>query len=191
MLKERRPPFFLKKEFISMFLLGVMVLSALGIYGGNDTNGSEVKYNEYRFFPLGSGWVVNINGIRYQFRYLPSELESLKLGNFPKIEKVYLAYDPTSKNFTLYGVTEEVMARLGQFGVNIVPSCVTEEDCPGELPIVNCKQSSAPILFFKRAEETKIDHDGACIVLYSPSVGDLYKIIEKIEYQWIGVMKNE
>jgi len=175
---------------MSLIILAVMVLSVLGVYVGTPEE-NIVEYNGYRFFPAGTGWQVKINNEQYQFRYLPEDLQNFPLGNIPLGEKIYLAYDPTAKNIT----TTDAMGFVGNLfrkvGSRAVISCIQEKGCPDDLPVVDCETANANVLFFRSAEEMGAIRDKQCIIIQAPTSADLYKAVEKMGYQLLGVMKNE
>jgi len=180
-----------KKTAASFVIIFLMVMSVLGLYAGNVQEENVVEYNGYRFFPVGTGWQVKINNDQYQFRYLPEELQDFALGNIPLGEKIYLAYDPTAKNITTDNAIGFVGNLFRQIGSRVVISCIQEKGCPDELPIVACETANANVLFFRSAEEKGVIREKQCIIIQAPTSADLYRVVEKIGYQLLGVMKNE
>ena len=179
------------RKIASLVIFGIMVLSVLGIYASNVQQESNKEYGGFTFYPAGTGWQVKVNGAFYKFYHLPDELAEINVGQFPLSEKIYLAYDPSEKNITAEDALFLLRSLLQQFGTRGVVSCMRELGCPGELPIVNCNDATAPVVYFRSAEEQRVIKQGQCIIIQAPTSADLGKAVEKIGYQLLGVMSNE
>ncbi len=174
------------KKAASLFLLAVMVLSALGVYTTQPDN--STRYNDYVFYPTTTGWQVSINNQQYQFHRLPTDIDFPPI-TIPKAEKIYIAHDPSAKNIT--APVWEMSGVLRQFNILAVPACISEKECPSEFPIVSCESATAPVIYFRASEEKGTLSDGKCVIIQAPTSLDLNNAVERTAYQLLGVMKNE
>lgn len=188
MPKKKR--FYQNKAFWTWFILIIFILSTLGIvmnYRTSDT-AKPKTYNRYKFFPTNNGFMAIINGKQLFFSHFPADLETIPSNYELKLEteKIYFVYNPQDNlNF------DSNMNKLGNivYSLNIRPvkACSNETDCP-DIPIVGCDEE-VPQFLFKESNITRISQDQNCVVLEAGSQLEAEKLVERIYYRILGIMK--
>lgn len=175
---------------MGLFIIFIMITSLFGFFGDNNDQ-KKIEYNGYKFYSINQGWFTYINNKQTSFQYLPTELENITAPAYVNIDgqKVYLLYDPNSKNISTEYSKQRVAAFLYEKNIMTVNACMTEENCPAALPIKTCEGLDVPAVFFKYGSVAKIYKQSKCYVIEADSSTNLYKATEKFIYQYLGVIQ--
>jgi hypothetical protein len=185
-----KKPFFLRPKFMAWFVLVVMVFSVVAIVLTQfNTTGASYKYKEYTFYPTQNGWLLRLGGQRYDFSYLPIDLENVSGSKILPGEKIYILYNPGNNNITTGYSTQRLRYYLYNRGYRIVDGCITEEGCPKDLPIVDCSNATAQALYYTYGESPNTNTKEKCIYVEGKDNQDLYKASERLLYSMLGVME--
>jgi|GEM_PF-6460040 len=187
--KVKKSPYYFKKWFMGAFIIFIMVTSLFAFFGDNSTEESE--FNGYTFYSLNQGWFTYVNNKQVSFQYLPDELMNITAPAYVNVDgqKVYLLYDPNSKNISTEYSKQRIATFLFEKNILPVNACVTEENCPDSLPIKKCEGLDVPAILFKEGPISKIYKQSRCYVIEADSSTDLYKATEKFIYQYLGVIQ--
>jgi hypothetical protein len=187
---KKKPPFFLRREFMGIFIAIIMLASVLAVFTNTETEKTK-EYNGHTFYTINQGWFTYINGQRMGFQYLPQDLENISSPPFVNLEspKVYLIRDPTTRNITIEQSWQRVAAILVARNIQVVDACSQDKECSNSLPIKDCETLSVPGVFFKSGPNAKITKNYMCYVIEGDTSLNLYRATEKLIYQILGVVK--
>lgn len=187
------------RTIMGIVVIVIMVSSALAIINSGDNNtssGNSVKYNGYAFGQQDSKWTVKVNGKLLAFGNHPLELESISVSQaiiqaITDSNPVVVTNNPGSVNreyiaaaqYELRQYTEIFFGKafVNGFTINAMP----------DVPVVTCTNSTlqAPVILFEDSNVTSVSIDGGCIKVSAKYNTDYQKLVERILYSLIGIMK--
>ncbi len=178
------------KMFIAIFLAFLMIFSIAGIIGSsinsNPSSTTEV-YNGFTFTQGTQGYTTTVNDQKASFAFLPRQLEYISTIK-PKItgEKVYLSIDPTM-NVTAIDARQRLSTIARFVGTRPVDACITEVECPPDLPITACPHDAMVLQF--TSGPLSIREDGPnCYTLQANDELEFYKLAEFISFTSLGIL---
>ena len=157
-------------------------------------------YNGFSFIKTDGLWWTDVRArnkiVRTPLHFSPKELEDIEITtsideNFNKGENIYIAINPQTINkyYTL-GISEFSM-NIAK-GINRIPvgSCSSEDPVCDNRSIISCENNpeNKPVVQLEIAEETSIEMEGTCIKVSGQDM-DFVRAIDRLLYQWYGVMK--
>lgn len=176
---------------ITVFIAFSMILSIFAIV--LDNQGSQIKYNNYKFTPTNEGYKVKIDNKWFTFQYYPGQLENIYVDDTIKNDlKNNMAYvilfNPLENSEYLQYID---FARF-DFDSKIdtqVYFAITNESDKYLLPVLSCNNATAenPFLFFNIDDNTSITKNNNCIILNAKGT-DIIALEERIVYIILGVM---
>jgi|SRR3989344_225055 len=180
------------KKAIAWFIIIIMSLSVLGFVGGgllglgDSTNKKE--YNNYAFYYNSGIWDLVYKTKKYQFQYLPNELENISIPdttfllNSPKLYLAYVPNDTIQSDQTILRI-RTIMAEE----ISIVPqiACIKESGCP-DIPIISCADSSG--ILIKSGENNGFQTQDKCLVMSVKDYSEQDRLTERLLYKLLGVM---
>ena len=194
MRREKKNKLFSKKNIVSIFIIFIMVSSAIGYMFGKDS-GTSQKYNGYKFLQKGRSWALRIEGNELLFDFLPGDLENIAIDEGVKgilSEKVQIdttsdgddelkeaiakaQYDMTE----ILGLASETYVRIG----------LSEENEIG-LPMIDCESATAsvPVVYFLKANETSVKIEGNCVVAKAKNDLEMLAIKDLMIYEILGII---
>jgi hypothetical protein len=168
---------------IGVILISIMVFSILGFgFGGNQQESSEKTYNGFDFFQENGFWIIELQGNRFYFQYLPQELVNVSISGTFNIQ------DYVDKPLYFVGTNPEaaqvILNNIGGVLLRYQEACLDDEDCKNEdLPIKTCEDN---LIIFKESEEnsdTKVEKEGKCVYIS----GDYVKGANALIYDLLGI----
>ncbi|MEK6933684.1 MAG: hypothetical protein AABW75_02290 [Nanoarchaeota archaeon] len=156
-----------RNRIITFFLLGMLVLSTLGIaFFYNDSSTSDARKDNENNSSNGKPKVEQ-SGDRWSVRFGD---QVLLFSSSPEIAKNISAnFSQTLSDFgsaTLYidskndGIKSEIASTLGLYSQRVQEACYGK--CEKNLPEKNC---SVNLIVWKEGEENKVHHDEKCIFI--------------------------
>lgn len=159
-------------------------------------------YNGYSFVNIDGLWWTETNkfGVRLKIplHFGPRELEEISLeGNLDPLfnfgEEVYVAIDP-------YVVNKYYTLAISEFSFNLVKgmeripvgSCTEESPDCGNRTIINCETTEGrPVveLAFQYDAKPRIDFRGTCVKISGGDDYGIVKAVDRLLYEWYGIMK--
>lgn len=182
---------FTSKTLWTWFVLLLFVFSTLGFVMQQNSNEAKktFDYNGLEFFQQDGNWGLVIDNKVYFFRYFPEELENMTGDfNLNLVQKMYFVYN-SSDNVDFSNEMARLGGVLAKKEIILVKACVSEELCPENLPIRECNDEDIPRVFFKLGNTTDAYDIQNCKVLEANSTLEMDKVVERVYYQLIGVMK--
>jgi len=186
MLKKIRTPEDVEREkkrnqrITGFVLMGIMVLSTLGYSffsgDGNSSGGGKVKEKGLEFIRTSTGWTTNLNGINFNFQFLPSEVSDIP------VTTSFTLNDYTGQ--TVYFVNSgpvagEILQNLNSYVLRAQEACLKGEPCTGDLPVKTCSEK---LIVYKEGKNlTGVYQNESCVYLEGESIkaadAFLYKIL--------------
>ncbi|MDD5740885.1 MAG: hypothetical protein PHH54_02780 [Candidatus Nanoarchaeia archaeon] len=131
---------------IGLILILVMVFGTVGyaFSDKSDENPEKIEYNGVKFIKANEYWNFNLNGNSFITKYNPKEVENITLVSYLSINSytnkpLYIVSDSNEPNY-------EISRNLNPFVLRIQNSCISEEDCIGNLPVKNCSEDNVIII---------------------------------------------
>ncbi len=182
-----------KKIILPLFIGMIMVLSVLGFAltynsGGNnlEVDGGSYTYNNHEYTRSQNGWQVNLDQGAAEFQYGPRELEDVSLPRFEISSKIYIAYDPGTKDQNIDFIIQKLNNILLYLNSRPVTACIkSSNECP-DIPIVDCN-SGYKVIAVLKGEKPEAVVDNNCLYI-SGSTIDLNKITDKLALTWLGLI---
>ena len=158
-------------------------------------------YNGYSFVKADGLWWTESNKfgtlLKIPLHFGPKEVEQIKVegGLRPLINKgdaIYITIDPlvSDKYYTL-GVSE--LSFNVAKGMDRIPNgaCTEESIYCENRTIVSCENNpkNLPLIELELKNETSVVLSGTCIKISGYGY-DLVKAVDRVLYQWYGIMKN-
>lgn len=178
--KERFNQLIIGLIFIFLMLLSVFGYS-LGSGDNEETSTSDkVVYNGLEFVKSNNYWTLNVQNMRFAFKYNPKEVYKIP-GN--------LSYIDSYVDVPLYIQSEdgeaatEVYMNLEQIAQRIQYACLNESDCEGDYPIKDC---SSNFIIIKRNNITSIEQNDGCVFIQGKEE-DMLKIVDEFLFKIMGI----
>ncbi len=167
---------------------------------GNLEDAEGYVYNGFSFIKAEGLWWTEVNKfgtrLKIPLHFDPREVEEIPVSGsldprFNEGEEVFIAIDPnvTDKYYTL--AISELSFNLVK-GMDRIPkgSCTEENWACDNRTIISCGNANGrPVIQLIYGGEEKISLQGTCIKLQGSEYG-LTKAVDRVLYQWYGVMKN-
>ena len=194
MKREEKKSFWSKRNMVSLFIVFIMVSSAIG-YMWDREGARREEYNGYAFVIKESQWVTKIDKNEVGFDYFPTEVEDVnvsseiinRISNTLEIDATYDVNDSYKEGIALAQqrmdealLLKSLYLRKGMTGENEF-----------ELPIITCKNatSSVPVIYFKRSNQTEIILEGNCIIAKARTEADFIRVKDRLLYGMFGIIK--
>lgn len=182
------------KRIISMTIVILMVLSVAGFYIGS-TDTTSVKYQGITFTPTSRGVLATINGDRYAFNYLPTQVEDIPRDPSLKslLDQPYLSmtYDPHSNYTQVLGAVQYYFQSnyASQFDTFVQPGITTNASFT--FPIITCTNATLtqPVIAFFETNETRITLHNNCIIASAARPEDFLRITDALVLTKLGVLQ--
>ncbi len=178
---------------ISVFIAFIMTTSVIGYMWMRDTN-PEYKYNNFKFSKIQNKWVAEINKIKVEFDYHPSEILNINASNdvismlSGKIE-IDATYDANSSkkegiSYSIY----EMNKQLKNSRTYLRQGFISENEF--KMPVITCNQSTitVPVIYFMESNETQIYLKDNCIIIEGKKDIDFIMAKDRIVYGIFGVI---
>ena len=193
MKRQEKKGLFSKQNLISLFIIFIMITSVLGYMAGK-TGIQKEKYNGYSFIKKNSVWTTTIDKKEFNFNYLPSAVELIKLNesiknrltNTAEIDSASDLDDPYTETIALvqHNLNQELNSR------NIFLRTGLTKENKYNLAIITCNDATPqiPVLYFKKSNQTSISLEDNCIIAEAESESDLIKIKDRILYSILDII---
>lgn len=156
-----------KKYVLGLFIIILMISSALALFSDGDGQDNNYPYNGYNFYLNQEGYVVEVEGIAYYFDFLPGDVENMDFEVYPfSTDKIYIDANNESK---------DVVVKLETLFVS-----------RGILPVIEKRECNEGLVVIKLidGENNKVYIENACIVLE----GNIYKTSDRFAYWYLGII---
>lgn len=163
-------------------LMGLMLLSTIGysFFSVDDTSSGngKVKESGLEFSKVNGGWITKINGLDFNFQFLPSEVKDIP------VTTSFTLSDYTGK--TVYfvnsgSIASEILSNLNSYILRAQEACLKGEPCGKDLPIKDCSEKLIVYKEGKEGSEANVYQDQNCVYLEGESIkaadAFLYKIL--------------
>jgi len=193
---RRRQDNKLARNLVTLFIVILMVGSVVGYMFGRNSEDS-FKYGDYKFLRKGNKFVLEIDKIKFEFHYFPSDVENIDIDSeiFDKCSnklEIDSTYDYDSKWKEGISVAQYDLERYFAISdIYFVKGLTTENEF--EMSVITCEDatSKTPVLYFKESNETKIFAEGDCIISEARNELDFLKIKDRLIYGLLGIIKDE
>ena len=176
----KKVPFYKKKQFftilIGLFFIMLMALSAVNI--GMNNEEETIEYGDLEFVQTSSGWKAYLEegslDLVYSPEFLNLSLDSVNLGVFEYLEKVYISFNPGDDlGYSLYDLERNL-----DFN-KVVYACYEDSELCEDLPLKDCADAvdGVGVIIFKEGEEDKVSLEGSCLNIEGK---DLLKVTDKL-----------
>lgn len=189
-----------------IFAVIILFFAANKFYSNDDVEYKTITYHNWEFTEVADlwwfEWQKGDNVYQVPLRFNPYEVNSVKIKGmlneqqFNSRKEVYVTFDLSNEsiqNFTILALAATELTQNIATALNRTPvaSCTTyvEEVCD-ERPIRSCKSIGEPVIYLSEGGETGIFLEGSCITLQGENF-ELLKSVDRLLYQWYGVMKDE
>ncbi len=169
---------------LSVALVIIMFFSVIGygFVGKSDGGGTSTKlaYNGFEFIKQDSVWGLDVEGVKFLFKYNPNEVEKIS-------SKVNDLNTYSGKPLYIYSenneATSEIYINLNQIAQRIQLACVGGEDCDENTPIKTCKDN---FIIIKEDNNSKIIQEDNCVFIIGP-YENLTMISDVFLFKTLGV----
>lgn len=156
-------------------------------------------YNGYSFVKADGLWWTQMNKfgtlLKIPLHFGPKELEDIPVSgtlndSFNRGDNVYIAIDPDvqDKYYTL-AISELSFNTVKGMDRLPIGSCTKNNWACDNRTIISCNNTQGkPVIELALANETKVELQGTCIKVSGKEYG-IVKAVDRILYQWYGVMK--
>jgi len=132
---------------IGIILIGIMTFGTVGyaFSDRSDGNSEKIEYNGIEFAKDGSDyWNFALNGNNFITKYNPKEVENITFSSYLSINSytnkpLYLVSDFNEPNY-------EISRNLNPFVLRMQNSCISGDNCTGNLPVKNCSEDNVIII---------------------------------------------
>ena len=194
----------MKKDhsFLVYFIVFVLAVFIVFFAASKFFGGEKMETTEYNFFEF-----VKIDNIWYtewqkdnkiytvSMRHNPHEVEDLPIvGNLSSSfnrQEVYVSFHPTEGNFTVLSLAagELSLNMFRALGVKPIAAClINNTEVCSDRPIVTCEDEGKSVITIIDKGDPGIALRGECIRLQGEGM-DLLKSVDRLLYQWYGIMK--
>lgn len=146
---------------ISIFILGMLVLSSLGYaFISQDSESSSGSGDKNQQQLPDGRWQVMIDNQPFIFTHPSSKAESISVSGVPALQyfaaspAVYIASNSTAVNY-------EIGSTLGRY-INLQPACFGP--CPEDLPEKNCTNNEI-LIVWNSSDENRVFTQDNCILI--------------------------
>ena len=174
-----------KNIWIPLFIIGIMVLSALG-YAVLQGNENSIKVHGVKFVKTQDNfWVAKIKGVSYMFYFSPEDVKALQMDNFTLPTFVYLTSNPEANYsrdnlMTIESAKFELKNSLLAAGYTAVMNFSNKITCKNANP-------ATAVVDLDLGNETKIVADGNCILVRGTDAVKLVAARDKFLMRALGV----
>lgn len=175
-----------KSIAIPLFIIAVMVLSALGYAVFQGGNSNLITYNGFKFTKIQDKfWRTKVNGVGYDFYFSPEDLQNIPSQKFNLPSFVYLTSDPNanySKNVlaTIEVAKFELKNALTAKGYNVAMNFSSQVTCKDATP-------STGVVDLSIGNETIVEVQGTCVLVKGTSAQELVAARDKFMMHVLGV----
>jgi len=180
-----------KGMWMVIFIAVIMVLSSIGfIY--DQSGGSKMTYNGYKFKQAGNKWAVKISDQYQYFDYYPGELVFLNVtGLKEKIlasPNITITFDSETQDLSYIDLARFELANH-LIKTKIVLNAVANESKAYQLPVVTCNNATNDnvVIYFKRGPDLSITIDNDCVIAEGKGI-DFIMLKDRIAYAYYGIM---
>ncbi len=184
------------KQFIGLFIIGIMVLSTIGLIVVNYTDNAAVtklEYNDFTFRLANNQYFARIDGIEHGFVFFPGDLEFIAIPDDVKAllqsPVLTVTYDPQSNISENLGEAQYYF-EVQLSDIKMIQRSLTNSSGT-ELPQASCADATdaQPVVDLRLSGVSGIKAEGNCIIVNSLDAYDLYQQTERIIYSVLGVMQ--
>ena len=187
------------KEFLlGLFIVIIMVGSGFGImFGGFSSSGdNKAEYGDYSFTFSNDMFITKIDGQNVKFYYLPQEVEDINVSeDIINRLKNTMQIDVTSDYDSL--VRQEIAGLQFYLKQTLEPikslyirnGFIQENEY--NITVITCNDAdpSVPVILFEYSNQTSIESEGNCIVIYGESGQELTMQTTRLMYGMLDIIK--
>jgi len=171
---------------VGVILIAVMVLSVLGysLSGlGNNSSGSVVNYNGFKFTQTSNFWNVNIGANTFSFAYNPTQTEkinsTLNLLSSYNGKPLYISSEDMGTETEIY----KNLFYQNQIAQRVQEACLSGENCSGDYPIKTCQDN---FIIIKESTNDMIKQQDNCVFIEG-NKENLTKLSDSFLFKIIGI----
>jgi len=188
--------------FVLLFFVIVIALFyvAKTYYEPKPQELERMEYNKFEFVKYQGLWYTEWqrgeNIYQIPLRFNPKEVEDVIIvgqldKDFALEKEVYITFDPEQENLTniALGAAELSQNMARALAIKPIAACtVNETDACFDRPIKTCPEKNESIIYLHHAAEPRIILKDTCVILEGPNL-QLLKAIDRLLYQWYGIME--
>jgi hypothetical protein len=172
---------------IGIILIAVMIFSVLGYslssFGNNNSSGSVVNYNGFKFTQTSNFWNVNVGSYAFSFAYNPTQTEkinsALNLLNSYSGKPLYISSENNEAEIEIY----KNLFYQNQIVQRIQEACLQGEKCNGDYPKKTCQDN---FIIIKESNSSEIKQQNNCVFIEG-NKGNLTKLSDSFLFKISGV----
>ncbi len=175
-----------KSIAIPLFIIAIMVLSALGYAIFQGENSNLVKVNGFKFAKVQDKyWTTKFQGESYMFYFSPEDIKELPMEAFTLPSYVYLVSNPNANYSqtnlqTIEVIKFELKNSLQSLGKTVSLNFTNQVSCEDASP-------STAVVNIDFGNETKVAANGNCIQIEGTDTGKLVAARDKFLMHVLGV----
>lgn len=185
----------------SIFIGGIMILSVLGAFMGDDTDsGTTMKYGKFKFTIENNQYALKIDGKTSLFTFFPAEVEDVAIPKeaydaVKNTPQLIMTFKPQREDMSGIDLARFDMATaLFDQGKGVVQG-VAGADLRYALPYLTCDNATqfVPVIYFETTNNTAdtvgIVFKDNCIIFSGRSQLDFVKLKDRFIYSIYGVIQ--
>lgn len=187
--------------YMSIFLGGLMILSAFGVFFWNPSSESDLSYGKFTFKSANNMWTTKINKKDVSFYLLPDQVSHLSNKQANQLLKnsqgIVLSFNPEVNETTkLQAIDvfkfEFVNMITNSYKEKKIGFAIFEKSQKSTVPVINCQNSSIviPVVVIDYGNETNIKTTGDCIVVKAADEYGLLAVLDNLRYNLYGVFEE-
>jgi hypothetical protein len=192
---EKKKSFLSKKNLIGIFIVAIMVLSAVGFIAEQNGQSGDT-YMGKRFSLVNGKWQTSVDGKERAFTFHPRDLESINISpdaiNYIKsVKMIYVTFDPNSTLVQDFEIMRLDLEReLPNFGIYPVTGVASRSTAYSAFPTVTCANATTfvPVIYLKSAETTNVTSQGGCLIFEARESYDVPALKERLLYGLYGII---
>src|SRR3989338_71787 len=182
-----------RKKLLSSIVIVLMVASVIGFYFGSSDEGTVQRYKGIKFITTPQGVFATIEGVRYGFNSLPSQVEAIpsaSVGSMLRSPFLFVTYEPQSNYSQGFAAMQYYFSELFSKQFNTYVLSGITSNASFSFPIVTCANATEaePVLRLVENNETEIMLAGSCITASAKSMDDVYRLQDKLVLLALGVV---
>jgi len=175
-----------KNIAIPLFIIAIMVLSALGYAIFQGENSNLVKVNGFKFVKVQDKyWTTKFQGASYMFYFSPEDIKELPINEFTLPSFVYLVSNPKANYSqanlqTIEVIKFELKNSLQSLGKTVSMNFTSQVSCEDVSP-------STAVISLDFGNETKVAANENCIQIMGTDAGKLVAARDRFLMKVLGV----
>jgi len=182
-LKEKK-----KNIAVPLFIIAIMVLSALGYALFQARGGNVKRFNSFKFIKIGDRWKTKIDNIEMMFYFAPDEVEDIpydSISTFPYF--VYLTSNPEAS----YSQQDLMTIEVAKFELKNILYSLGYTPSMNFSKTITCENSTSAmgVIDLDISNETAINIEDSCVKITGINGPEIVRARDKFLMLLLGILK--